>query len=701
MQEKKERPELVVILLWWHEPVTSLKGIGTKKALDLRKLNVETIGDILNMYPRFNSYIDYSRFKKIKELATNNEKQIFVCEIVSIGEKYSHKGKRYSLVTVRDETAYAEIYFFAQQRFLVKKLKVGNKAIATGKVKPGRTARMVTEASLQPMDKEDEQESLGILPVYSLAGSLTQNDLRRAVKQALLLAEKHLPESLPQKIISERKLLGRLEALNNIHFPKNFSILKAAKDRFIFEELYLLQCGLLYYRNKVKSGKKGIKHGKDGVGVSRVLDCLPFQMTDAQKQAWLEISLDMQDEKPMHRLLQGDVGSGKTVISALALAKTAENGYQGCIMVPTEILAQQHFQTLTGLMEKTSFRVELLTSSVKGSKRKEILADLASGNIDIIVGTHALIQDEVIFNALTLVITDEQHRFGVEQRAKLANKSEFSPDVLVMTATPIPRTLALTVYGDLDVSVMRGLPPGRKPIETLCFTNEKRPEIYAGMLREVKKGHQAYVVCPLIEESDTFDVNSASEVYEELSHGYLREITCGLLHGRMKETEKGKVMQGFINGSIDVLVATTVIEVGVNVPNASLMVIEGADRFGLAQMHQLRGRVGRGNNQSYCVLLTDSDKPETLARLKIMHECSDGFVLAEKDLELRGAGQLFGMRQHGLPDLHIADILHDMDVLLEARTLAKKTVAEPAMFSDVEIVLKNQFDERFQLIFNL
>ena len=687
--------------MWWHEPVTSLKGIGAKKALDLKKLNVETIGDILNMYPRFNSYIDYSRFKKIRELTTNNEKQIFVCEIVNISEKYSHKGKRYSLVTVRDETAYAEIYFFAQQRFLVKKLKVGTKAVATGKVKPGRTARIITEASLQPMDKDDEQESLGILPVYSLAGSLTQNDLRRAVKQALLLATKGLPESLPQTIILERNLLGRLEALNNIHFPKNFRILKEAKDRFIFEELYLLQCGLLYYRNKVKSGKKGIKHGKDGAGVSKVLECLPFQMTKAQNEAWQEISLDMQDEKPMHRLLQGDVGSGKTVISALALAKAAENGYQGCIMVPTEILAQQHFQTLTEFMGQTSFRVELLTSSVKGSKRKEILADLASGDIDIIVGTHALIQDEVFFNALTLVITDEQHRFGVEQRAKLANKSEFSPDVLVMTATPIPRTLALTVYGDLDVSVMRGLPPGRKPIETLCFTNEKRPEVYAGMLREVKKGHQAYIVCPLIEESETVDVNSASEVYEELSNGYLHGVTCGLLHGRMKESEKEKVMQGFINGSIDVLVATTVIEVGVNVPNASLMVIEGADRFGLAQMHQLRGRVGRGNNQSYCVLLTDSDKSETLARLKIMHECSDGFILAEKDLELRGAGQLFGMRQHGLPDLHIADILHDMDVLLEARTLAKKTIAEPNMFSEVEIVLKNQFDERFQHIFNL
>ena len=687
--------------MWWHEPVTTLKGIGAKKAIDFKKLNVETIGDVLNMYPRLDCYIDYSRFKKIRELATNNEKQIFACEIVNTSEKYSHKGKRYSLVTVRDETGYAEIYFFAQQRFLVKKLKVGAKAIATGKVKPGRNARMVTEASLQILESENEQVGLGILPIYSLAGSLTQNDLRKAVKQALQLAEKNLPESLPQAIIAERKLLGRLEALNNIHFPKNFRLLKEAKKRFIFEELYLLQCGLLYYRNKVKSGKKGIKHGKDGLGVNSVLDSLPFQMTDAQKKAWQEISLDMQDEKPMHRLLQGDVGSGKTVISALALAKTAENGYQGCIMVPTEILAQQHLQTLKDFMGKTSFRIELLTSNVKGTRRKEILASLASGDIDIIVGTHALIQDEVIFNALTLVITDEQHRFGVEQRAKLANKSEFSPDVLVMTATPIPRTLALTVYGDLDVSVMRGLPPGRKPIETLCFTNEKRPEIYAGMLREVKKGHQAYIVCPLIEESEAFDVNSASEVYEEISNGYLRGVACGLLHGRMKESEKENVMQRFINGSIDVLVATTVIEVGVNVPNASLMVIEGADRFGLAQMHQLRGRVGRGNNQSYCVLLTDSDKPETLARLKIMHECSDGFILAEKDLELRGAGQLFGMRQHGLPDLHIADILHDMDVLLEARVLAKKTIAEPTMFSDVEIVLKNQFDERFQHVFNL
>lgn len=687
--------------MWWQQPITSLKGIGTKKALDFKKLNVETVGDILNMYPRLNSYIDYSRLKKIKELATNNERQIFTAEIASIVEKYSHKGKRYSLVTVRDETGYAEIYFFSQQRFLVKKLRAGMNAVVTGKVKPGRIGRIVTEAVLQTVETEGQAAAPGILPVYSLAGSLTQNDVRNAVRQALVLAEGYLPESLPRNVIDARKLIGRLDALRNIHFPQNFKALKEAKDRFVFEELYLLQCGLLYYRTKTRSEKNGIKHGVDGYVVNEILTHLPFQLTKAQKNAWLEISLDMQGEKPMHRLLQGDVGSGKTVISALALAKTAENGYQGCIMVPTEILAQQHYETLKEFLAPTSLRIEILTSSVKASKRKEILSALAAGEIDIIVGTHSLIQEDVVFNALALVITDEQHRFGVDQRAKLANKSEFAPDILVMTATPIPRTLALTVFGDLDVSVMRGLPPGRKPIETLCFTNEKRPEIYAGMLREVKKGHQAYVVCPLIEESEVFDVNSASEVYEELSKGYLKDISCGLLHGRMKESEKEIVMKGFIDGSIDVLVATTVIEVGVNVPNASLMVIEGADRFGLAQMHQLRGRVGRGNNQSYCVLLTDSDRPETLARLKIMHECSDGFILAEKDLELRGAGQLFGMRQHGLPDLHIADILHDMGVLVEAREFAKKTVADPVVFQEVEEALQSQFDERFQRIFNL
>ncbi|HIU64576.1 MAG TPA: ATP-dependent DNA helicase RecG [Candidatus Avacidaminococcus intestinavium] len=688
--------------MWWHQPVSKLKGIGPKKSGDFQNLNVETLGDILNMYPRLNSYIDFSRLKKIRELTINNEQQIFAATIINITDKFSQKGKRYALITVGDETGFAEIYFFAHQRFLIKKFKPEQHVVITGKVKAGRSAKMVTDATLQVVEEsEGEPTGLGILPVYNLSGSLTQRDLRRAVKQALTLAKDFLPESLPEWIIKQKQLPSRLEALENIHFPTSFAKLQAAKDRFIFEELYLLQCGLLYYRSRVKKTKQGIKHARDGENVQKVLHSLPFKLTSEQQKVWQEISFDMQEEKTMHRLLQGDVGSGKTVVAALALAKTAENGFQGCIMVPTEILARQHYETLTEILGVNGLKVELLTSNVKGKKRQEVLAQLLAGEIDIMVGTHALLQDEVVFANLALVVTDEQHRFGVEQRAKLASKSVYEPDVLVMTATPIPRTLALTVYGDLDVSALKGLPPGRKPITTLCYTNEKRQQIYAGVLREIKKGRQAYVVCPLIEESEVLDVKSAEEVYLELTHGFLKNIRCALLHGKMKEKDKETVMEAFFRGAIDVLVATTVIEVGVNVPNATLMIIEGSERFGLAQLHQLRGRVGRGNEQSYCVLLTASERPEALTRLKIMRSCSDGFLLAEKDLELRGAGQLFGMRQHGLPDLKIADILHDMDILLEARVFAKATVADSNQCQEVEAVLQNQFDERFKRIFNL
>ncbi|MDD4721264.1 MAG: ATP-dependent DNA helicase RecG, partial [Acidaminococcaceae bacterium] len=406
------------------------------------------------------------------------------------------------------------------------------------------------------------------------------------------------------------------------------------------------------------------------------------------------------NQRPMHRLLQGDVGSGKTVLSALALGKTVENGYQGCIMVPTEILAAQHYQTLKTCFKGSGVNVAILTGSVKGMNRQKILAGLADGSINVVVGTHALIQETVNFKNLVLVVTDEQHRFGVEQRAKLANKSGFATDVLVMTATPIPRTLALTVYGDLDISSMKGLPPGRKPINTLCYTEEKREDIYKGMVRQIKAGYQAYVVCPLIDDSEIIEAKSATEIYEELTKGYLRGVSCALLHGRLKAAEKDEIMKDFVAGKIKVLISTTVIEVGVNVPNATLMVIEGADRFGLAQMHQLRGRVGRSNIQSYCVLLTASENPDTLSRLQIMRNCSDGFVLAEKDLELRGSGQLFGLKQHGLPDLYIADIMRDTDVLVEARALAKKYMCDKKLLKQVILALRNQFDERFERIFN-
>lgn len=685
--------------MWWREPVTSLKGIGTKKTLDFQKMNIETVGDLLNHYPRLDSYLDYSKVKKIGELTTTNEKQFFAGEVFRISNKRSSKGSSYAVITVKDDTDFAEIFLFAAQRYQVRFFKPGMHLLVVGKVRAGMVGKMVSEAFIQIADSVESANGLGILPVYALAGSLKQSQIRTAVKQALAKAEKYLPETLPEQIIAEKQLPDRLTALRNIHFPESFAKLEQAKQRFIFEELFLLQCGLLYYRDHIKESRTGLKHGVDGDLLRAVIATLPFKLTTAQQQAWQEISMDMQDSKPMHRLLQGDVGSGKTAISALALAKTAENGYQGCIMAPTEILAQQHFETLAAYLTPHGLRVEVLTSSVKKSKRKSILEDLELGEIDILVGTHAVIQDDVVFNRLALVITDEQHRFGVEQRAKLSDKSRFAPDTLVMTATPIPRTLALTVYGDLDISLMQGKPVGRKPIETLCYTGKKRSSVYAGMVRQVQAGHQVYVVCAIIDDSEGLPARSATEVYEELRSSYLKDIPCALLHGKMKNQEKEDIMRSFAAGEIKVLVTTTVIEVGVNVPNATLMIIENADRFGLAQMHQLRGRVGRGEEQSYCVLLTDNENQGTLERLQVLRDYNDGFYLAEKDLELRGAGQLFGLRQHGLPDLYIADILQDMDILIEARELAKKYVHNRQMLQEIEQALDSQFDKRFQRIF--
>lgn len=685
--------------MWWQEPITKLKGIGPKKAADFANLNIFTIGDLLNRYPR--TYVDQSKVKTIAELTTDGEKQLFCAEVYRVADRISARRMRYTLVTLKDATGFAELYMFAHQRFQTRNFKPGTQLLVDGKVQPGRGgAKMVTDAYVQILKDGESASAPGILPVYALSGALTQQNVRTAVKTALAMAEDYLPESLPQEIINAKKLPPRFEAVKNIHFPVSFAELARARSRFIFEELFLLQCGLLYYRSRVKSTRSGIKMAPDGTLLQKVLAQLPFKLTEAQQKAWQDISLDMQDKKPMHRLLQGDVGSGKTVVSALALAKSAENGYQACIMVPTEILAQQHYETLQSFLEPAGISCGLLTSSVKGVRRRELLENLAAGNLQVLVGTHALIQDDVIFDKLALVVTDEQHRFGVEQRAKLANKSAYEPDVLVMTATPIPRTLALTVYGDLDVSVMKGMPPGRKSIKTLCYTGDKRREVYAGMVRQIKAGHQAYIVCAVIEPGEMPGVRAAVEVYEELQRTFLKGIPCALLHGKMKPAEKEAVMEDFAAGKIKALISTTVIEVGVNVPNATLMIIENADRFGLAQLHQLRGRVGRGEAQSFCVLLTDSDSPETLARLNVLHTSNDGFYLAEQDLKLRGAGQLFGLRQHGLPDLYIADILQDTDVLIEARALAKKTLADAGQTAEITKVLDAQFDERFKRIFN-
>lgn len=686
--------------MWWQEPVTRLKGIGPKKALEFENINVVTIGDLLNHFPRQGCYLDYSHIRTIGELTTGGEMQLFRGTIVRMNNRRSARNLKYATITIGDGTGFAEIVLFGAQTYMTRVYHTGDEVLVIGKVMPGRTAKSVTGASLSHV-KEDGAEAPGILPTYDLTGSLTQNQVRGAVRQALALARKELPECLPEKILRAKQFLPRLEALENIHFPKSPELLEKARQRLIFEELFFLQCGLLHHRVEIKKDSQGIKMARCGTMVRKVLDNLGFSLTDSQKKAWQEIDDDMQSPEPMNRLVQGDVGSGKTALALLALAKAVENGYQGCLMAPTEILAEQHYQEMQKVLEPAGIRTALLTGGLSAKTRRQVLEGLADGSIQAVVGTYALIQDKVVFHSLALAITDEQHRFGVAQRAKLQAKSQYAPHVLVMTATPIPRTLALTVYGDLDVSLMKGLPPGRKPVRTLCYTEDKRPAVYQGMVHQIREGHQAYVVCPLIEESEGVDAKAAEELYEELTSTYLRGIPCGLLHGRLKPEEKDAVMESFARNETKVLITTTVVEVGVNVPNATLMVIEGADRFGLAQMHQLRGRVGRGSAQSYCVLLTASTNPVTLERLQIMRSCSDGFLLAEKDLELRGAGQFFGLRQHGLSDLYIADILRDTDTLVEARKAAQWAMGNPSIAKEViRAAAVTQFDGRFERIFN-
>lgn len=682
--------------MWWQDSVKTLKGVGAKKAADLESLGILTVGDLLYFYPRQGAYLDYSKVKSIRELSTDGSKQLFRAKVLRVNEARAGR-KQFVTVTLYDATGYADLYLFGAQRFVARKLRNDDDLLITGQAKAGRINKMVTAQLIQPYDGAGSVP--GIVPVYALAGSLTQKNLRDWVRMALSLAEENLPESLPGRVLRLLKPMPRLEALRNIHFPASSEHLRRARARFIFEELFLLQCGLLYYRQGAEQ-QRALKLGRNGQRLEQVLRNLPFRLTAAQNQAWEEIGSDLEMVRPMHRILQGDVGSGKTAVAALALAKAAESGYQACMMAPTEILARQHYATLCAYLAPAGLRVGLLVGGLKVRERRELLAQLRAGEIDVLVGTHALLQDDVVFSQLALVITDEQHRFGVEQRAKLASKAELSPHVLVMTATPIPRTLALTVYGDLDISKMTGRPPGRKPVQTLIYGEQQRLAVYKGVAHQAALGHQVYVICPLIEESEAVEARSAEDVFREMTGGVLRHVSCGLLHGRMSGAEKDAVMGDFAAGKIQVLFSTTVVEVGVNVPNATLMVIESAERFGLAQLHQLRGRVGRGEEQSYCALLMNSDDEEARERLEVLAGSDDGFYLAEQDLRLRGAGQLFGLKQHGLPDLHIADILRDTETIVQARKLAAECMASDEDREEVKNLVQMQLDERFQGIFN-
>lgn len=683
------------------DDIEVLKGVGPKKAQQLHGLGLCSLFDLLTHFPR--SYEDQSSITPIGRLEAG-ERATVAGVITGLQEKRAgRRGMVILTATISDGTGFLQLTWF-NQKFLKQKLKTGRRIFASGRTAyayggQGQLAMsQMTSFEIVEDEGADMEAKCGILPVYSAGENVKQSMLRALTEQLLGLAEAGelaVPEVIPEGVRQQYGLLPRLQACRQIHYPEDRQQVEKARYRLAFEELYLIQYGLMLLKKRRQERQQGIRFASCGSLTGGVLSSLPFRLTDDQQNAWQDICNDMERPVPMRRLVQGDVGSGKTVIAMLALVKAVENGFQGAMMAPTEILARQHFESFSGSLEPLGIRVALLSGRLTKKAKQEMYDRLAAHEIDIVIGTHALIQEDVSFANLGLVVTDEQHRFGINQRAVLEKKGRLVPDVLVMTATPIPRTLTLTVYGDLEVSLIRQLPPGRKPVRTFVRGRDRRELIYKFVLEEIKKGRQAYVVCPLIEMNEDSGLSSAQEVYEELTSGIFYGIKCGLVHGKLKQKEKEELMQEFYEGKIKLLVATTVIEVGVNVPNASIMVVENAQRFGLAQLHQLRGRIGRGEYASYCIFVAEERTEAARQRMEIMERTTDGFVLAEEDLKLRGPGQFFGSMQHGLPDLKIADVGQDIDILLRARQAAMETVKGGEGLPEVLAALQLQYREQF------
>lgn len=676
------------------DDVRMVKHVGPKKAQLLKKLGIETVYDLVTYYPR--AYEDESTISHISELHAG-ERESVLGTIMNISERTVRRNMTILKVMISDGTGFVQVVWF-NQRYLKKQLKTGSRIFIKGKVQyayGGHGQLSISNISDYQILDDEESPETGIQPVYAATEKITQKYLR-SIMHAVLDEMPAVPEMLPESLLQKTGMMRRRRAMSAIHFPDDYDELRQARERLAFEELYIIQCGLSLLKKESRDNKNGVRHLISSHLVDKVIKGFPYTLTRDQEKAWREIEADMERNMPMRRLLEGDVGSGKTAIAALALTKTVENGYQGALMAPTEILARQHYENFSHMLEGTGINIGFLSGHLTKKQRDEMHDNISSHRVDIVIGTHALIQDSVTFDSLGLVVTDEQHRFGVEQRAALEKKGHSSPDVLVMTATPIPRTMTLTVYGDLDISVIHELPPGRKPVRTFLRTPDRRTLIYQYVRSQIEEGRQAYVVCPLIETSEeSTDIPSAEEVYAELSNGIFNGIPCGIVHGRLKLTEKEDVMRRFHDGSIKLLVATTVIEVGVNVPNASIMVIENADRFGLAQLHQLRGRVGRGPYKSFCILVSANRSDKARERLGIMEKISDGFRLAEEDLKLRGPGQFFGNMQHGLPDLKIADVIGDMDLLVKARRAAIKTMSSNEELEELMPILATQYKRQF------
>ena len=660
-----------------NKDIQYVKGIGPKKASKLNKLGIFTINDLIYYFPR--QYEDRNKLKKICQLE-DKEKATIRAIISNIETSTPRKGLSITKLSVRDETGFAKLVFFNQD-YIVKSFKSGDTILVFGKVKKDFNGVELSSCEVEQMSN-NPKSTCGIMPIYPLTYGLTNKELMGIIKIIFTNEQIVVKEYLPKRIIEKYKLCSIDYAIKNLHNPTNKESLKIALYRMVFEEFLILQLGLFLFKNGVVE--------KDGINFNRhdnlkaILDSLPFKLTNAQNRAFNEILDDMASNKVMNRLVQGDVGSGKTVVALLSLANCVLNGYQGALMAPTEILAEQHYISLNETLSQFGMNIGLLVGSLTKKQKENILEKVKNKEIDILIGTHALIEDKVEFNNLGIVITDEQHRFGVRQRNKLSEKG-YNPDILVMTATPIPRTLALILYGDLDISIIDELPPGRQPIETIAVYKDKRDKAYNSLVREeVEKGRQVYIVCPLVEESEAIEAKSAVELVEELRSEYFSDLRLGLLHGKMKPSEKDEIMKSFKNRELDILVSTTVIEVGVNVPNATLMIIENAERFGLAQLHQLRGRVGRGKHKSYCILIYSSKSEVCSQRMGIMEETTDGFKISEKDLEIRGPGEFFGTRQHGLPELRVANIFKHMKILKLAQQEARYIISEDLKLQNYE-----------------
>lgn len=676
------------------DSIKVLKNVGDERTKKLNMLGIYTLKDLIEYFPR--DYEDRSKIKKIKDISIDELNTIkgyisFKPEVMKIKDISLTKAK------IKDETGEIEVVWF-NQPYLKNSIELKKNYIFTGKIVSKYNKNQLESPDYEIISEKELLSTGRIVPVYSSTYKLSQKIFRGIIKQALDCVCSQITEFIPQNILDKYELCERNFAIENIHFPKNQESFFKARKRLVFEEFFLLQIRLFQIKGFAKNKKTNIVF--NDFNTDDIINVFNFILTKAQMKVINEIKNDLQKEYSMNRLIQGDVGSGKTAIAMTAIFVAVKNGYQAALMVPTDVLATQHFLSFKNIFDKIGYKCILLNGNMKKKEKLEAYEQISTGTADIVIGTHAVIQENVVFNKLGLAITDEQHRFGVEQRSLLAKKGE-NPHILVMSATPIPRTLGLILYGDLDISIIDELPPGRQKIDTISVNSTYYERIYNFMKKHADLGYQSFIICPVIEESEDSDLKSVIEYTQVLKNEVFKNYTIECVHGKMNNTIKQKIMNDFTNRKIDIIVSTTVIEVGINVPNAIIMLIENAERFGLSQLHQLRGRVGRGSDKSYCILISDSKSKISKERIKTMTNSCDGFEISEKDLELRGPGDFFGTRQHGIPDFKIANLYRDINIMKDSQNAAKEIYSEDYNLKNSKYrLLKDKIKESFDFIGN-